>query len=313
MTQDLKLKAWYKKYQPKSLEEYVFYNKRLESLVKSWIADGDIPSLLFHGTQGTGKSALMQLLLKELEVEETDILIINASDENSVDDIRNKVKGFLGTWAMGNYKVVVFEEGDYLSNAAQAIMRAVMNDYDHIARFIITCNYPHRLMPALRSRFQQFEFKPSPKEYILEYVLKILLTENVNVTEESITTLEKYIDSYYPDIRTIVNEIQSHVIDNNITPPDQNNATSYKVQLLDLLEAGDWKKIREFCCSNVGSNEWEELYTFLYENIHKCEKFSQLNKWEMAIVTIAEYLDKNQTMSNQELNAAAMFIRLSNL
>lgn len=311
MTEASKHSLWVEKYRPETLDEYVFHDPAQRTAVERFIADKSIPHLLLTGVQGSGKSTLAQILIRELDLDDTDVLKINGSDENSVDDIRNKIKGFITTFPLGEFKVVHIEEADYLTPNAQAVMRVLMEDYVDIARFILTCNYENKIIPAIKSRSQHFRFQASDKNEVTEFAAKILIAEKVKF---DIDLLDRYVKIAYPDIRKIVNLLHQHSSDGELTPPNtEGSSGDYKFELLNLIDRDDWVKARLLCCDNVLAEEWEGVYAFLYENLSRAPKFQDRDRWENGIVTIADHLYKHSLVADPEINAAAMFIKLGTL
>lgn len=303
---------WCEKYRPKTLDEYVFHNPHHKQKVLEWIDNGSIPHILMSGVQGSGKTTLAKILIDSLNVDEMDVLELNASDENSVDVMREKIKSFVTTAPMGPFKIVHLEEADYLTLSGQSVMRGLAEEYEQTARFVMTCNYVHKIMPAIRSRFQEILFKSPDINDITEYCATVLVKEQIDFDLE---TLDKYIAVGFPDVRKIINTLQLQTVGGKLLPPTFNGAQAgdWKFKLLDLIEADQWAESRKLVCGNVVADEWEDLYRFLYENIDKCPKFKVSAKWEQAIVTIAEYLYKHQAVADPEVNAAACFITLGQI
>ncbi len=311
MTNESKHKLWVEKYRPQTVNEYIFHDNAQRNAVMKMIADKSIPHLLLSGVQGSGKTTLAQILINEMDVDETDVITINASDENSVDTIRDKIKSFITTFAMGEFKIVHLEEADYITPNGQGVMRRMMEEYSDTARFILTCNYENKIIPAVKSRCQQFRFKAGDKVDIAEYAADILISEKVKF---DLDTLDKYIAIGYPDVRKIVNLLQQYTIDGQLTLPlSDKEAGDYKFKLLDFIERDKWLDARLLCCENVVAEEWEEVYRFLYENLNKAPKFQDKDKWEGGIVVIADHLYKHGIVADPEINAAAMFIRMTQL
>ena len=150
---------WTEKYRPSRVDDYVFRDDAQKNQVKGWVTEGAIPHLLFSGAPGVGKTTLAKILINELEIDEYDVLEINASRENSVDTIRDKITGFVQTMPFGKFKVVLLDEADYISPNGQAALRGVMETYANTARFVLTCNYPNRVIPALHIRCQGFHIE----------------------------------------------------------------------------------------------------------------------------------------------------------
>jgi len=309
MINNSKHQLWCEKYRPTSLDEYVFHDESHKSAFTQMVADQTIPHLLLSGVQGSGKTTIAQILIDAIGFESSDVLIINASDENSVDDMRDKIKSFITTFAMGKFKLVLLEEADYLSLPAQAVLRKYMEDPISPARFILTCNYDNKIMPAIKSRAQHYRFKAADKNEIAEFGAKILISEGV---EFDLDKLDKYVAVGYPDIRKIVNLLQQNSIGGQLlNQAAVAEAGDYRFALLELIGEDKWNDARKLACTNVSDDEWDGVYRFLYENLDKSKKFSNKENWDAGIVTIANHLYKNSIVSSPEINAAAMFIELS--
>lgn len=300
--------VWAEKYRPKSLDEYVFQNESHKQSFEKFIEQKSIPHLLFSGVQGSGKTALAKILMSSFDLDESDLLIINASEENNVDTMRTKIKDFISTFALSGFKVVLLDEADGISPAGQGALRAMMIDYIDNARFILTCNYEHKIIPALKSRIQEFHFKSPDPTDVTETVTKILLKEKVKF---DLDLVDKYVSVYYPDIRKIITALEGNTHNGVLTQPTvAKKNEDYRFKLIDLLESNDWEGARKVCCENVAKEEWEDVYRFLYDNLHKVPKFKKQDKWSQGIVTIAEYLYRHPLCADPEINAAAMFIAL---
>ena len=306
---NLKNAFWVEKYRPKNVEEYIFHDLSQKSKVLEMIQSQEIPHILLSGIQGSGKTSLSFILINELNVDESDVLILNASDENSVDTVRDKIKSFVSTSPMGNFKIVLLEEADYLTHNGQGALRRLMEEYAETARFILTCNYEYKLVPAILSRCTvKFRFKAPDRNDIAEYLIKVLAAEKVVF---DLDLLDRYIAVGYPDIRTCLSNIQQHVVNGVLTAPMYEiSNTDYKFTLIELIEQDKWNEARQLICENVVKEEYEDIYKFLYDNINKSLKFQATDKYEEAIIIIAEHLYKHSFCADSEINAAAMLIRL---
>lgn len=299
---------WSEKYRPATLAEYVFHDNGLKNAVTKMVNDKSIPHLLLSGVQGSGKTTLSLVLINELGVDPMDVLSINASDENDVETMRTKIKSFISTYAMGPFKVVRLEEADYITLNGQAVLRSMMQDYADVARFILTCNYENKIIPAIKSRVQHFHFAKPDRDAVLEYAATVLVQERVKFTAD---LLDKYVAVGYPDIRKVINLLQQNTHEGRLQPLQAaDESGDYKFKLLELLETGSWIEARQLACAEVAREEWEDLYRFLYENLDKSPTFSSKEKWESGIVIIADHLYKHGIVADPEINAAAMFIRL---
>ena len=228
---------WVEKYRPKTVDGYVFRDDAQRNQVNTWIKEKTIPHLLFSGNAGIGKTTLAKLLFNELEIQELDILEINASRTNSVDDVRDKIVNFVQMIPFGDFKVVLLDEADYLSPNAQAALRGVMEEYHTTARFILTCNYPNRVIPALHSRCQGFHIAKIDQTEFTARVAEILITEGVT---PDLDTLDTYVKATYPDLRKCINTVQMNVQDNSLLKPNEGDTgeADWKLDMVELFKAG---------------------------------------------------------------------------
>jgi len=201
---------WVEKYRPNTIDGYVFRDNHQKEQVEGWIKQKSIPHLLFSGNAGIGKTTLAKILLNELEVTDLDVLEINASRTNSVEDVRDKIVNFVQMIPFGDFKVVLLDEADYLSPNAQAALRGVMEEYHTTARFILTCNYPNRIIPALHSRCQGFHVERVDITEFTARVATILVEENI---EFDLDTLDTFVKATYPDLRKCINTVQMNSMD----------------------------------------------------------------------------------------------------
>jgi replication factor C small subunit len=305
-------KLWVEQYRPSTVETFIFQDKHQEAAIREMINNRQLPHLLFAGTAGTGKTTLAKILIKETGVDENDVLFLNASDENSVDTIREKIKNFVSTYAMGSFKVVFLDEADYLTGNAQGILRNLMEQYANTTSFILTCNYDYKIIEPIKSRCQKFTFKAMDKQDITLYCAEILVDQKIKFSKK---VLEKFVAAGYPDVRKIVNSLQQYSIGEKLQSPNDENIAGgdWKFNLLEMLNRNDWIEIRKTICASIAGEEWIDLYRFMYENLNACPKFSNKESWEQGIVIIAEHLYKHSIVADPEINAASMFIQLGNV
>jgi DNA polymerase III delta prime subunit len=302
---------WVERYRPQTLDDYIFHDENQKVTITSMLEEGSIPHLLFSGVAGSGKTTIALIIINQLEIEPVDLLSLNASDENSVDVMRDKIKGFISTYALGKFKVVHLEEADYLTPNAQAVLRRMMEDYADTARFILTCNLAHRIIAPLRSRCQEFKFVKHDVNDITELVANILIKEKVKFKLE---LLDTYVRIGYPDIRKIINLLQQNSKTGELIPqPKASGSDDYKFKLLECVERDDWVGARQICCSQVATDEWEEVYRFLYDSLDKSKKYKIQNNWESGINAIADHMTKHAISADPEINGASLFIKLGQI
>jgi len=300
---------WVEKYRPKTLDGYVFRDEGQRKQVKRWIADKSIPHLLLSGSAGIGKTTMAKMLVHELGVEEYDFLEINASRTNSVDDVRDKIVNFVQMIPFGPFKVVLLDEADYLSPNAQAALRGVMEEYHNTARFILTCNYPNKIIPAIHSRCQGFHIEKVDMAEFTARVATILIDEQVDF---DLDTLDNYVRVTYPDLRKCINLIQQNVHDNHLDSPQKGDAgeADWKFEMVELFKAGKIQEARKLLCGKIRAEEMEEVYRWLYDNI---EIFGDEINQDKAILIIKQGLVDHTLVVDPEINLAATLIKLARL
>jgi len=300
---------WVEKYRPKTVEGYVFRDEAQKKQIQQWIKDQSIPHLLFSGNAGIGKTTLAKLLLTELDIEELDILELNASRTNSVDDVRDRIVNFVQMIPFGDFKVVLLDEADYLSPNAQAALRGVMEEYHEFARFILTCNYPNKIIPAIHSRCQGFHIARVDQTEFTARVAEILIAENVT---PDLDILDTYVKATYPDLRKCINMVQMNVQDKSLLAPHENDSgeADWKLEMVDLFKAGKIAEARKLLCGTVRPEEMEGIYRWLYENL---ELFGNDEKQDSAVLIIKQGLVDHTLVVDPEINLAAVLIKLSRL
>jgi len=300
---------WVEKYRPKNLDGYVFRDENQRKQAQSWIKEKSIPHLLFSGAAGIGKTTMAKILINELEIPDYDVLEINASRTNSVDAVRDKITNFVMMIPFGPFKVVLLDEADYLSPNAQAALRGVMEEYHSTARFILTCNYPNRIIPALHSRCQGYHIERIDQTEFTARVATILVEEKVDVELE---TLDLYVKATYPDLRKCINMVQQNVSDGKLHAPSKGDegAADWKFDMVELFKAGKITEARQLLCGKLKAEEMEEVYRWLYDNL---AIFGSEEKQDTAVLIIKQGLVDHTLVADPEINLAAVLIKLARL
>ncbi len=299
---------WTEKYRPTSINDYVFRDQVQQNQVATWIKEKAIPHLLFSGAPGVGKTTLAKILIIELGIDEYDILEINASRENSVDTIRDKISGFVQTMPYGDFKIVLLDEADYISPQGQAALRGIMETYHASARFILTCNYPNRVIPALHSRCQGFHIEKLDHTEFTARMAKVMITEEV---EFEIDTLDTYVKATYPDLRKCLNLCQMNSTDGKLMPPhgDEGASQEYRLAVVDLFKAGKIREARNLLCKHVRPEEMEDIFRWMYDNL---DLFGTTEvQHDAAIVIIRNGLVNNSFVADAEINLSATLCELT--
>jgi len=304
------IELWVEKYRPKKVSDYVFRDDAQRRQVNSWIKDGSIPHLLLSGAAGIGKTTLAKVLCNELNIEEYDVLEINASRDNNVDTVRDKIINFVQMIPFGPFKVVLLDEADYLTPNAQAILRGVMETYSNHSRFILTCNYPNRIIPALHSRCQGFHIEKTDLTEYTARVATILVEENV---EFDLDTLDTYVKIAYPDLRKCINLIQQNVSDSRLQTPTagEEGVSDYKIEMVELFKKGKIKDARKLLCSRARPEEIGEIFRWMYDNLDLFGKTEEQK--DSALLIIKQGLVDHTIIADPEINLSATLTKLARL
>ena len=301
---------WTEKYRPKDLDGYVFRDNAQKEQVASWIKGNAIPHLLFSGAPGVGKTTLAKILIHQLGIDEYDVLEINASRENSVDTIRDKITGFVQTMPFGDFKVVLLDEADYISPNGQAALRGVMETYATTARFILTCNYPNRIIPALHSRCQGFHIERVDVTEFTARVATVLVTENINF---DLDVLDTYVKSTYPDLRKCLNLLQPNSMSGTLEKPGENDSAvkDWRLDAVSLFKAGNVNEARKIICSQANTEDMDSMFRWMYDNLELWSKTQEGQ--DAAILAIRKGLVQHSQCADAEINLSATLIELTQI
>jgi len=300
---DIKHSLWVEKYRPTTLDTYIG-NEHLKSKVKVYLESGDLPHLLLFGKAGTGKTTLAKLLVNNINC---DYLYINASDENSVDVVREKVKNFASTMGFAEMKVIILDECDYITPNAQAALRNLMETFSKHCRFILTCNFVERIIDPIQSRCQSFQIIPPDRKQVAVHMSNILKSENVTSDNKDIVTL---VNGGYPDIRRVINSAQRQVVDNKLVIDEAMiTQNDYKLSLLEILKTQDkknsFKNIRQLIADSKVT-DFSDLFRLLFDTIDDWGK----GHIAECILLLSQYQQSDAVVVDKEINIMAMFTEI---
>ena len=294
------------KYRPNTLDGYVG-NQAIVEKVKVYLQNGDVPHLLLFGSAGTGKTTLAKLIANNIDC---DLMYVNASDENNVDTVRDKIKNFASTIGFRQWKLIILDEADFLTPNAQAALRNLMETFSKTTRFILTCNYVEKIIDPIQSRCQVFAITPPSKKDVAVRVSEILKHEAVTFKPEDLVAI---VNSGYPDIRRILNACQRQVVNSELAMDKQSLVeANYMNKILDILSSNEDKKtmftnIRQLLADSQ-VKDFSNLYRFLYDNL---ESYAT-GHVASVILIIADAQYKDSFIVDKEIGVMSMFIQLLN-
>jgi DNA polymerase III delta prime subunit len=292
---------WVERYRPHRIDDCILPSEMKETF-KQFVAKGEIANMLLCGGAGMGKTTIARALCEELGC---DYIVINASMERNIDTLRNEIKGFASTVSfVGKTKVIILDEADYLNpNSTQPALRGFIEEFSKNCRFIFTCNYKNKIIPALHSRTTVIEFKIARDDkqktasQFFNRVINILVNENITFDK---AVVAKLIEKHFPDYRRILNELQRYSVSGNIDEGILVNLADINTkELTDALRDKDWKKMRQWVVNNIDSDP-STIFRKLYDNLA-----DQVETVPQLILLLADYQYKAAFVADAEINLVA--------
>lgn len=299
---------WVEKFRPKTVNEYVFTDPNTKSQIDNWVKTKTIPHLLMYGPAGTGKTTLAKVLINELDIDPLDIMFANGSKEGRRIEWVDKLISFCQTMPFGDYKVVLIDEADYLNkDSVQPAMRNLMEEYSMSVRFILTCNYPNRIISPLKSRCHEMHIEKTDITEFTARAATILVTENV---EFDLDTLDNFVKATYPDLRKCLNLLQQNSVSGSLILPNSAGAgeKDYKLEAVNLFKSGRLRQARELICSQIRPDEMEDFFRWTYDNLSLWSATEEGQ--DEAILIIRRGLVNHASCADPEINLSATITEL---
>ena len=304
-------KLWIEKYRPQILEDIVV-SADTRSILNSFVRNDEIPNLMFCGHQGIGKTTTSKVLIKLLDAEH----IYQNCSEVGIDVVRNDITGFSRTKSYnGKKKIVLLDEVDGMaSTEAQRSLRNVLEEYAAHCRFILTCNYKHRVIGPLQSRCQFIDLEPSLPD-VLRRCYDILKIEGVHIDEGNKKKLVGLIRKYFPDIRKCINELQKYSLDGKLNIPDLSMQSEFADKIIACILNKNVLQARKIIIENEASfqSDYAILMKTLFDSVCSGNYTLKEQQKKLWLITTGEYMYRSAFVVDQEINFYCLMLALSEI
>jgi len=286
--------------------------------IKNELSRGLVQNLLLYGSPGIGKTSIAFIMMKD-----TTHLYINASSERGIDVIRERISKFCSSISLEGgrekLKVVILDEMDGATEEFFKALRAVMEKYANVCRFIATCNYINKIPEPVQSRFNCISLDPisaDEEEYTFnEYkqrVGTILTAAGITYTPE---ILDKFIKNSFPDMRRLMNKIQSFYLQGIKELNSGNFNLNFDFNDLFKLCVSKSDKPYEnykFIVSEFGSKVDEAMNALSFDFVEflKSECPNKLDKLPLVLITTAEYQAQRINVIDPLLSLLALVLKI---
>jgi DNA polymerase III delta prime subunit len=296
---------WVEKYRPQTIEDAIL-PKHLEKTFLDFVNQGEIPNLLLCGSAGVGKTTVAKALCQQMGY---DWIILNGSSEGDIDTLRNKITNFASTVSFGGGgKVVIYDEADYLTAVTQPALRNFIEEFSKNCRFIFTCNYKNKIIPALHSRCSVIEFnipkeeKPALAGNFFKRVTQILKEESVEFENGPVA---KIVEKFFPDFRRTLNELQKISTAGRIDASSASNTGDVEIKaVVNYCKTKDFQKMRKWVADTIHTTDAQDIYRKVYDTM---SEHMQPQSIPLVVLKIADYQYKNVHVADQEVNMVAFF------
>lgn len=299
---------WVEKYRPKKIVDCIL-PESYKKTFQEYVSKKEIPNMILAGSAGVGKTTVARAMCEEIEC---DYIIINGSDESGIDTLRVKVKGFASSVSLTGTgrKVIIIDEADYLTAAAQAAFRGVIEEFSKNCSFIFTCNFKNRIIQPLHSRCAVIDFKlqngnkAKMASLFMKRVEHILKEEKV---EYDLKVVAELITKFFPDYRRVLNELQRYSVSGKIDVGILANIGDVKLsELVAFLKEKDYRSVRKWVAQNA-DNDTHQIMREIYDKLYDLLNPTTI---PMAVVLLGKYQYQAAFAADQEINLMAFLTEL---